>query len=446
MTSRATLITALGIVVTFLLMFSHGSTGLAYSICNTRACATLNSYCYVSELLNYWPHDLPYGREVTVHVRLLASNCKVRVNSVKILQEEGLIAKVVNFSHELYSNIVTITLDVKPTSLGKTYLKLEISFSPEAICDLCLKSSHTTVVTINFTSYAVVRVVASTSTGSILRDICIKVNNYTICGEGSAKVYSDNVIVSAPKTVSINSFEKYAFKEWSNDENKNVLELKVHESSINLTAIYRKEYYIDITTPRKTLFVGWFPEGTNLRIEIPYVINVSNGIVEKFLEWNCTRGKLPSIPVLDVIVNKPLICEAKYETLYKVLIIVMLDNSIKYTVTKWVKPYAKIMLNSSNYIPNSLLLSILGASFKGWRVLKDDTSLVLKKGLISLVIDYPTKIYVLWSPDYEHLIPILLIVIIMAVFFVWMTRPEKGSRETDETVPVAREDDQTEAL
>jgi len=91
----------------------------------------------------------------------------------------------------------------------------------------------------------------------------------------------------------------------------------VMDRDINLVAVFRRQYYVNVTSPfEASLKPGWYDEGSRLSVSVPEVVQLSEGVRARFLGW---EGDVSSTTKdVTVTVDRPLRLVARYGEEYYV--------------------------------------------------------------------------------------------------------------------------------
>ena len=179
---------------------------------------------------------------------------------------------------------------------------------------------------------------------------------------------------------------RYIFSGWLESSfNQPLLEVTINQP-ITLTALWKKQYYVDIREPLASVKSGWYDANARLTITITeQIIPVRAGERLVFRGWggdiNTTNTEV------EVVVDSPKIIVARWATQYRVIV----NATPAFSIDKWMDAGEELDIS----VPSILQLSSLHRLvFAGW------TGYTEPKQNITLTISSPIEMHVKWIEEY----------------------------------------------
>ena len=255
----------------------------------------------------------------------------------------------------------------------------------------------------------------------------------------------ETVRVAAPPMVEALPGVRYVFKMWKVEKPSGIesrvnssLELIV-DAPVNLTAVYARQYRVEVAVPYTLLRSlvrgeGWYDEGTGAILSIRETeVYFSGDELQIYCTWGCSRAlfegwykdgvlvsKDPSITIAPV--NEPMILEARWRVQHYVGVATG-HSSVEGEGWYDEGSYATVKLATTD-VDSGLVVY----RFERWEGLEAG-DVVVERGLVRVLADKPRELVAVWSADYTRaylLLGLLLAAAVAAVFTVRVRKAVRG--------------------
>lgn len=258
----------------------------------------------------------------------------------------------------------------------------------------------------------------------------------------------ETVRITAPLTVEALPGVRYVFRmwkvekpTWSASQVNPSLEFAV-DAPANLTAVYARQYRVEVVSPSALLRSlvrgeGWYDEGAmaTLGIRSAEVYFSGNTTLDFCTNSGCSRalfegwykdGKLLSNDLSIVIlpVNEPMELEARWRVQHYVSVITVHSSAVG---EGWYDngSYATVKLATTD-----VDAGLVTHRFERWEGLEAG-DIIVERGTVKVLVNKPRSLVAVWREDYTRaylLLGLLLAVIAVAVFAVKARKRAPGAR------------------
>jgi len=252
----------------------------------------------------------------------------------------------------------------------------------------------------------------------------------------------ETVRVTAPATVEAFPGVRYVFKMWKIEKPNGTasqanpsLELTV-DAPVNLTAVYARQYMVEVVAPSALLRSlvrgeGWYDEGASATLSIWNTeVYFSENVTQAYCTWGCSRasfegwykdGKLlsnnPSIVILPV--NEPVKLEARWRVQHYVKVITDRGSA---EGEGWYDDgsYATVKLAATD-----VDAGLVTYHFERWEGL-ETSDVVAERGTVMVLVNKPRSLVAVWREDYTRVYLLLGLLLAIIVFVVEAKKKARG--------------------
>ena len=241
--------------------------------------------------------------------------------------------------------------------------------------------------------------------------------------------------VTASPTVEVPPGVRYVFRMWrvekptgSASQVNPSLELTV-DAPVNLTAVYARQYIVEVAAPSALLRSlvrgeGWYDEGAMATLSVWNTeVYFSGNVTQVYCTWGCSRasfegwykdGKLlSSNPSIVLPVNEPVKLEARWRVQHYVRVITEHSSAVG---EGWYDDgsYATVKLAATD-----VDAGLVTYHFERWEGLEAGDA-VVERGTVKVLVNKPRSLVAVWREDYTRAYPLLglLAAVAAAVFAV----------------------------
>jgi hypothetical protein len=248
--------------------------------------------------------------------------------------------------------------------------------------------------------------------------------------------------VNAPPTVEAFPGVRYVFKMWKIEKPTGTasqanpsLELTV-DAPVNLTAVYARQYMVEVAAPSALLRSlvrgeGWYDEGAMATLSIWNTeVYFSENVTQVYCTWGCSRasfegwykdGKLLSNNPLIVIlpVNEPVKLEARWRVQHYVKVITDRGSA---EGEGWYDDgsYATVKLAATD-----VDTGLVTYHFERWEGLEPG-DVIAERGTVMVLVNKPRSLVAVWREDYTRVYLLLGLLLAIIVFVVEAKKKARG--------------------
>ena len=252
----------------------------------------------------------------------------------------------------------------------------------------------------------------------------------------------ETVRITAPPTLEALPGVRYVFKMWKIEKPTGTasqanpsLELTV-DAPVNLTAVYARQYMVEVVAPNALLRSlvrgeGWYDEGAMATLSIWNTeVYFSENVTQVYCTWGCSRasfegwykdGKLlsnnPSIVILPV--NEPVKLEARWRVQHYVKVITDRGSA---EGEGWYDDgsYATVKLAATD-----VDAGLVTYHFERWEGLEPG-DVIAERGTVMVLVNKPRSLVAVWREDYTRVYLLLGLLLAIIVFVVEAKKKARG--------------------
>jgi len=207
----------------------------------------------------------------------------------------------------------------------------------------------------------------------------------------------ETAVLATPPVIYVSPQERLVFSRWESVGSKPVLLANPNSPTTTLQvkgpyilkALYDKQYWVEVTSPKGVVYKGWVREGDTLRISVDQTINLEEGVRLRFARWSW--DEIPPVPEITLQIHQPINLTAYYIKQYYVKV----DSQYGASGGGWYDEGSLAVIRANPQPPTNILINRVLVGYSG------DCGEMCEapNGLLKINVDSPKTIRAVYTTE-----------------------------------------------